>query len=169
MDSRTRAILTGAAATIGLSILGFIPFVGACCSCLAILASGFAATWDYTRREQVTIPGGDGAKMGALAGAAAFGITTVLMLVVWAALGAPNLADLIIPRIEQQMNAQPGMTPEMLDQMLGIYEMVLGNPAFLVGFSILGLFIQVIGGVLGGLIGASVFKKGGDLRPEQTY
>ncbi len=169
MDSRTRAILTGAAATIGLSLLGFIPFVGACCSCLAILAGGFTSVWDFTRREQLTIPGGDGAKMGALTGAAAFGITTVLMLIVWAALGTPNLADLIIPRIEQQMSAQGSVSSEQMDQVLGMYESVLGNPATLVGFSILGLIIQIIGGVLGGLIGASVFKKGGDLRPEQTY
>ncbi len=169
MDSRSRALFTGAAAVIALSVFGLVPVVGACVSCLALVSGGLVAVWDYTRREQVTIPGGEGATMGALAGCLAFAISTGLMLLVWLAAGMPNLADVILPRLEAQVSQQGRASPEQVDQMMGFYESILTNPALLIGVSLAGLVLQVIGGALGGLIGAAAFKKGGDLRPEQPY
>lgn len=169
MDSRTRALFTGAGAAIGLSFLGVIPFLGVCFSCIALLSGGMVSVWAYTSRERVTIPGVEGAQMGALVGCIAFAITTFLMLLVWLAAGMPNLADALIPRIEEQMSRQPGASAEQVEQVLGLYRSLLSNPALLVGASLFGLAVQVIGGTLGGLIGASIFRQGGEIRSGEAY
>lgn len=161
MPNKSQSILlAGAAIGVAAPILGLIPGVGSCLACIAYILAGLLAVWHYTDRHHLTITGGQGAGLGALAGIVAMAIASILGFLFMSIGLTPPWRE----AFEEQLDAS-GMDPAQIDQFM---EMA-SSPLFIVGFILLGLVIYAIMGALGGVIGASVFKKGDgffDERPE---
>lgn len=171
MPSKTTSALIGGGAMLALgtvfSLLQFVipnPAVGvlsSCLSCAGLLVGGGIAVWHYTKTHGVTLTGGQGVALGAQAGLIAAVLGFVLLLLVWLFMGMPSVSDMIAPMIDRN----PQITPEQRDQVLAIYD----SPIALVMVAVVSLIAYAVAGLIGGAIGAAVFKRGGDVRPEQTY
>ncbi len=162
MPSKANAILFGAltAALLSTSYLGWVNML--CCA--GVIAGGMVAVWKYTDEHKLTLTMGQGASLGftaAILGALiALVVTTVLRLI-----GIRD--DLAMSQFWMDRFADK-MTPEQLDQM----QVQMDQSPLATSLSwkaLLGLAVSGAFGALGGLIGAQVFKKGGALKPEQTY
>ena len=157
MPSKLPAILVGGV-SMGLLIVfvRFIPLLGECLACLAIAAAGVIAVWKYTNDHRLTVSGGQGAGMGAMAAIVA-GITDALVGLVLnmmgLAVGLGAMRDQAIEALEQG-----GYDPEAIDMMEEIFQADWFIPAVLACSLLLYIFI----GAIGGAIGAASFKKGGD-------
>lgn len=158
MPSKTQSILIGAVVYIVLGLLVQFLFQGGgmvagIISCLIPLSSGLVAVWHYTSTHSLTIPAGQGAGMGALAGLAG--------AVVAGAIGYALIAAGILPDPVEaariQMESQ-GMSDEQIDGPMAIVER-FSNPV--IGLAI-GAVIGSLLGAVSGAIGAVIFKKGGD-------
>lgn len=162
MPSKTQSVVLGAAVyAVASLITAFIALNGGTAGqylssvlcCLVALVGPFVAVWHYTNTNDLTIPAGTGAGLGALTvvlgGVISYAIQKVLQ-----AVGAfPSDAE-ILESTRQQMLDQ-GMDPAQVDQAMGMTEMFTG----VVGFGI-NLVIAAIIGAIAGAIAASVFKKG---------
>ncbi len=157
MPSKLQSILLGGA-TMGIAaaVFGLFPTVGACLGCLAFIGAGLLAVWHYTTTYALTITGGTGASMGAgagVVGAVASSIIQALMALVGL---APSWAD-IQGEMMRGME-EGGVPPEQMET----WRQVLESPLSIVGFVLCGLLLYAVLGAVGGAIGASVFKKGGE-------
>lgn len=153
MSTKSQSIfLAGAAIGVLAAILGLIPAVGGCLACIAYIGAGVLAVWHYTDRHQLTLKGGQGAGMGALAGIVAMAVASILSFLFMAFGLTPPLRQLI----EDQLDSS-GMDPAQIEQ---IMEMT-SSPLFIIGVFLVALVIYAILGAIGGAIGASVFKKHG--------
>ena len=154
MPSKTQSILLGGAIVGVLSpLIALIPVVGGCISCFGYTIAGLVAVWHFTSTHELTIAGGSGAGMGALAG-----IVTALIG------GAVSyvLVELgIAPGMDQVMEglAESGAMDD--DQLEEIADFIYSPVAYL-AFMGVGAIFGAILGAIGGAIGASVFKKGGE-------
>ncbi len=150
-------ILAGAAIGVAAAILGLIPAIGSCLSCIAYICAGLLAVWHYTDRHNLTLKGGEGAGLGALAGIVAMAVASILGFLFMAIGLTPPIRQVI----EDQLDAS-GLDPAQAEQ---IMEMA-SSPLFIVGIFLVALVIYAILGAIGGVIGASVFKKGNDFFEE---
>ncbi len=154
MPNKSQSIfLAGAAIGVLAAILGLIPAIGSCLACIAYICAGVLAVWHYTDRHQLTVKGGQGAGMGALAGIVAMAVASIISFLFMAIGLTPPLRQLI----EDQLDSS-GMDPAQAEQ---IMEMT-SSPLFIIGVFLVALVIYAILGAIGGAIGASVFKKGND-------
>jgi hypothetical protein len=154
MPSKTQSILlAGVAIGVAAALFSLIPMAGSCLACIAYLCAGLLAVWHYTNTHQVTITGGQGAGIGALAGIVAMIVASILGYLFMAIGLAPNWQDMMMQQLEAS-----GMDPEQQEQMAEFFS----SPLVWVGFILLGLVLYAIIGAIGGAIGASVFKKGRD-------
>ncbi|MEM8488995.1 MAG: hypothetical protein AAF564_25845 [Bacteroidota bacterium] len=154
MPSKTQSIILGGAIVGVLSpLIGLIPVVGGCISCLGYTIAGVVAVWHYTSTHELTIAGGSGAGMGALAG-----IVTAL---VGGLVSYVLIALDVAPGMEQVMEgfAESGALDD--EQLEDIADFIFSPVAYL-AFMGVGAIIGAILGAIGGAIGASVFKKGGE-------
>lgn len=121
-------------------------------SCLVILSAGLVAVWHYTSTHGLTIPAGQGAGIGAAAGAVGALVAGILGQL-FISLGVlPDPIEAARRNLESQ-----GLTQEQIDQGLAFAEN-FSNP--IIGI-IIGLALAAIIGAISGAIGAVVFKKGG--------
>jgi hypothetical protein len=121
--------------------------------CLGVIAAGLVAVWHYTSTKGVTITGGEGAGMGAAAGA----ISAIFVgLLSYALIAAGILPD---PEVVMQE-----MLESMPEDQRAMAERFGGAGTGPLGWLINALIYAVIG-TIGGAIGAAIFKKGG---PEPT-
>lgn len=158
MPNKSQSILlAGAAIGVAAPILGLIPAIGSCLSCIAYLCAGLLAVWHYTDRHNMTLKGGEGAGLGALAGIVAMAVASVLGYLFMAIGLTPPIRQVI----EEQLDTS-GVDPAQADQ---IMEMA-SSPLFIVAFFVVALIIYAILGAIGGVIGANVFKKGNDFFEE---
>lgn len=153
MPSKIQSILlAGAAIGVLAALFSLIPMAGSCLACIAYLAAGVVAVWHYTSTHQLTITGGQGAGLGALAAVMA-GIVAAVLSYVFSAIG-------LMPNMQEMMRAQfesSGMDPDQIEQMIAIFE----SPLVIAGLYLVGLAVNAIVGAVGGAVGASIFKKGG--------
>lgn len=152
MPSKTQSILLGGlvAGLLSTSYLGLINL--ACCA--GVIIGAVVAVWHYTNTYNLTISGGQGAAMGALAaviGAVIGGLLSYLLQFI----GIPGVQELFQGSFEQFLSE------EQLEQLEAQQEMAENIGAVLLGIGI-NMLIYAIFGAVGGVIGANVFKKGGD-------
>ena len=158
MPNKSQSILlAGAAIGVTAAILGLIPAIGSCLACVAYICAGVLAVWHYTDRHHLTLKGGQGAGIGALAGIVAMAVASILGFLFMAIGLTPPIRQVI----EEQLDAS-GMDPAQAEQ---IMEMT-SSPLFIVGVFLVALVIYAILGAIGGAIGASVFKKEKDFFEE---
>jgi hypothetical protein len=126
-----------------------------CVVCLAYVGAGLIAVWHYTNTQRLTLPAGEGVLMGLMAGAVAALVGVVLGLLlravgilpgpeeVWAQLEASGQFD--------------DVPPESLEMSRNVMEMMMGPAGHAIA-----LVLGAVAGLVGGAIGAAMFKKGGD-------
>ena len=157
MSSKWNSIAIGVLAYVFLSVLLSVVAsgagaLGAVFGCLVVLGSAMIAVWHYTSTNHLTIPGGEGAGMGALTGligAVLGGLLGYLLIEMGA---VPDPMDAAIEQMREQ-----GLTQEQIEQSMGMAEM-FSSPV--IGVLIGAVFGAIVGAV-GGAIGAAMFKKGG--------
>lgn len=168
-SARNRALMIGAVIALVPTLLRFaaggnqiLATLVGCLACIAMLGSGTAAVGSYTNATRTTLSSGDGARMGFQVGLIVLVLSTALTLVLWLFAGMPSMADYMI---EQMQRSGQDVPPEQLEAMAAMFT----NPAF-VGIAIVASIVISLGApALGGLLGAAIFKKGGELPPQQTY
>ena len=162
MPSKNQSILLGAAVyTVAGLITAFLSvnggqsaqYVVSALCCLAALAGPFTAVWHYTSTNNLTVPAGTGAGIGAaavvLGGIVSYAVTKLLQV----AGIYPSDAEMIEQQRDQMISQ--GMEPEAVDQAMGFAEMFQGIGGFAIN-----LVIAAVIGAIGGAIAASIFKKG---------
>jgi hypothetical protein len=161
-DQKQSILLGGLVAALLATILTFPaqggnPIVGFAACCIPAILGGLIAVWHYTNTNNLTLAMGAGAKLGAMAGLVGALISTVLSYVLKALGLLPSTSE--AAEIQRQAMIERGMTDQQIEQAMRIAEMSSGILGQLV-FVIVGCLIFALIGALGGLIGASMFKKG---------
>lgn len=162
MPSKTPSILLGGA-VLGLLIpfLGLVPVLGACLCCFAYIGAGMASTWHYTDMHNLTIRGGTGAGMGAASGAIA-GFVAFLVTMILIGFGiVPGAEEVVRQLDEPEFREQIG--PETAEELFRFIEMYYGPAS-----AVVNVLVGSILGLIGGVIGASIFQKGGEAPSEST-
>ena len=157
MSEKNLSILIGGLAGGLLAVLLSLPqnqFLG-CLACLSYVGCGLVAVWHYTNTNTLTIAGGEGAGIGALAGVVG-GVVSSLLGWFFRMIGLLPGTEEAIQQLEDsgQLDQMDENTAEMMYQFI---EFSTG-----IGGVVISVIIAVILGVIGGAIGAAVFKKGGD-------
>jgi len=152
------AILWGAGVIVVTSLLPYVGILSNLC-CLGVIVGGLVTAYQYINQYQLTIRGGEGFKLGALAGLLGGIIYTVVFTAV------QMLLDYQI-NIEETKNlliALFGSDPQAREQIEESFRrrklegVTISN--ILIGL-ISTLIIYPIAGGIGGAIGAAVFRKG---------
>ncbi len=153
MPGKTQSILLGAAIVgIIVPLTGLLGRAGQFIGCLMYLVAGLIVVWHYTSTNELTIPTGSGAGMGALGGLAAALIGTVVSF---------TLIEFgLLPGIEESIDKmyEQGYSDEQIEASADFLRSTWAKP-LMIG---IGIVIGTIGGAIGGAIGAPIFKKGGD-------
>ncbi|MDE2732281.1 MAG: hypothetical protein OXM02_09385 [Bacteroidota bacterium] len=129
-----------------------LGIVFGCLGCLVGLTSGLIAVWHYTSEKEVTLSRSTGVKMGALAGLVS-ALTGFLMVRALMIMGVLPTADDAIDQMMQNPaleNSDAGMETAMQ-----VTEIMMGW-----GGLVVTLIFGPLLGLLGGMIGAALFKKG---------
>jgi hypothetical protein len=152
------ALLWGAAVTAVISLLPYISLINTFC-CLGIMIGGAVTIFQYSNQYQLTIRGGEGFKLGALAGLLGgmgyFIIFTALQVLFNYQLNAEETMNLMMALFGSDPQAREQIEESFRKQKLeGV---TISN--ILIGL-ISTLIIYPIAGGIGGAIGAAVFRKG---------
>ncbi len=152
-------------ALIGGAVMGLIsatPFLNLinCLCCAGIILGGFLAVFFY--KDQLTpnmppLQASDGLALGALAGVFGFIIATLLSALIYVVFGpiaTEATMNLIIQFIE---SIGMDLPPEAYDEMM---EGARESPINAFGL-LMSLITSVVFGIIGGLIGAAVYKPKG--------
>ncbi|HEX8721491.1 MAG TPA: hypothetical protein VF736_12720 [Pyrinomonadaceae bacterium] len=141
------ALFAGAALGVILVLIAIItalvPFAGiiGCCACLLPIGAGVFAANQYITKSASPVPIGEGALLGAVAG----GVGGLINLII----GVPISYFINSAAMEMQM--------EQLRQQ-GLAIPMAGFALALVG-GIIGVVVDAVLGVIGGLIGVAAFEK----------
>ena len=153
MTPRQQSILVGAVVT-GILSTSYLGLINTIC-CLGVIVGGIVTTQQYTARTAGAVASGDGAALGAFAGAAG-AVLSALFDVMLGPLGLDSQAvqQNIQEQFMQTMGEQ-GMSPEMMQQMQG------DAPGLLSAMGLALLFMNVvvfaIFGAIGGALGTALF------------
>lgn len=155
MPDTKQSIILGALVTgvLSTSYLGYINFL----CCLGVLVGSLATVWHYTDTNELTIPTGKGAGMGAVSALGGLIFATIVNLIL-VSVGINhetamqewminNFAENMPPEQLEEMEAQMEAGKTLLQHVLGV----------LIGGAVFSVF-----GAIGGAMGAKIFKKGGD-------
>lgn len=153
MPSKQQSIILGGvvAGLLSTSYLGLINLL--CCA--GVIIGALVAVWHYTDTHGLTIPAGQGAVIGLLAGLVGTVISLILnyILIEMGIRSDQAITQFILNTFGSNM------PPEQYDAMVEQMNADLTLSAYLAN----GLFAAVVSlvfGAIGGAIGASVFKKG---------
>jgi hypothetical protein len=152
MPSRTQSILIGGlvAGILSTSVLGLINIL--CCA--GVIIGAAVGVWHYTEENQLTIPSGQGALIGALCGvvgAIVAGILNQLII----AIGLD-----FATAMQESLMRSFGFSADQFEQMRQMQEAQGGGLAMILLGSLFNAVLFSIFGAVGGAIGASVFQKG---------
>ncbi|HST51285.1 MAG TPA: hypothetical protein VLJ61_04670 [Pyrinomonadaceae bacterium] len=139
MNDKTKAALIGG---VVAGILSAIPFVNYCC-CIWAVGGGILAVYLFAKNTRSPVTAGGGASIGAVAGAIAAIIYLVISLPLNLIIGTAAMAA----QMEQMEKA-------------GVSIPFSGVALMLVA-SIIGAVLVFVLTLVGGLIGAPIFGKGG--------
>ena len=135
-----------------IGVLSALPLVNAgnCCCCLWVICGGALATYLRQQSSPVQIDVAEGALVGLMAGAVGGVVATVLSIPLQAFVGTYQRQ--IIDRI---LASNPDVPAEARDAV----ERFTGGTAFHLFGMVVSVVIDVIFGMLGGLLGVVLFKK----------
>lgn len=122
-------------------------------SCLLSISVGLLATWHYTNTYELTIPGGTGAAMGALAGLVAGAVSSLKAIFDFVSGRSAAMQEEVIRNLEAQ-----GVNPDQMGPWLEFGT----SPTWVATSVLMAIVISAILGAAGGAIGASLFKRGGE-------
>jgi len=150
MNERVQPALWGG---VFIGVLSALPIVnfGNCCCCLWVICGGALAAHLRQQNSPLKIEAAEGALVGLMAGAIGGVIATVLSL---------PLQFLVGPyqrQIMERVLANPDMPAEARDA-LGRFGAGAGAAMTIVGMMIT-IVIDVVFGMIGGLLGVALFKK----------
>jgi hypothetical protein len=146
------ALLGGAFMGV-LSALPFISYFNACC-CLWIIVGGLLAAWLMQQNHPYAISTADGALVGLLAGV--FGALIATLVQVLLAPVQRQLDLYMINRFAEMMGEVPPMVADAIEQRRSGPAMTLISA---LGGLILMMIIGPIFSMLGGLLGAALFRR----------
>jgi hypothetical protein len=153
MPSKKQSVILGGivAGLLSTSYLGLINLL----CCLGVVVGGMVAVWHYTDMNKLTIPAGQGAVMGLLAGLIGALISLVLnyILIEMGIRSDQAISQFFLNQFGSNM------PPEQYDAMVEQMNADVTLASYLTN----GLFAAIISlvfGSIGGAIGAAVFKKG---------
>ena len=149
MSDRLQPALWGG---LFIGVLSALPLVqmGNCCCCLWVLVGGALAVYLRQQNHPYQIDAAEGAIVGLMAGAIC-GVIYSLLSIPFQMLVGPLQQQWM----ERMMNSNPEITPEMRD----MFERMAANSGLRVISLTISVIIYAVFGLLGGLIGAAVFKK----------
>lgn len=152
MTTRQRSILAGALIT-GILSTSYFNFINTLC-CLGVMLGGAVAVQQFTSQTGTALEAGDGAIMGALSGAGGAVCAAIFEAILRpVGLDSDTISRDFMEEWMQGMEGQPGMSPEMMEQLqtgeTGIVFILLGTVVTMV--------IYAIFGAIGGALGTSVF------------
>ncbi|MDZ7261995.1 MAG: hypothetical protein ONB05_07815 [candidate division KSB1 bacterium] len=143
-------------ALIGGAFIGIVSSVPVlnfvnCFCCAGVIAGGVLAVYMYNRNlsQEITLTNSDGVLLGLLAGVFGAIIGGILQTLL-----NTNLQH----ALERIMEYSENMPPETEELLRRLEELEFG-PAFFMIMLMIGLVIDAIFGIIGGLIGVAIFKK----------
>lgn len=148
---KTRPVLLAGLALGVLSALPVVNLLNACC-CLWVIGGGALAAYLLQQDTPGPIDVGDGALVGLLAGLVGGFVATLVSIPIKLMLG-PFMADMMRATMER-MGAMP---PEMRDMFLRMSGSAIGIGVIISLIS--WIFIGAIFGTIGGILGATIFRK----------
>jgi hypothetical protein len=155
MPDTKQSIILGALVT-GILSTSYLGLINVLC-CIGVIAGALVAVWHYTDMNELTIPTGKGAGMGAVA---AVGGSAIAMILNLALIQFGIRHDLAV--VEFMLNRfGDSLPPEQIEAMEAQLEAPFQLGAYFLN-ALLGFVISAAFGAIGGAIGAKVFKKGGD-------
>lgn len=172
MPDKQQSILLGTlvAAILSTSYLGFINLI----CCLGVIIGSMTAVWHYTSNNSLTIPAGQGAGMGAIAGGLGMIIAGILSLGLAAAgINAEGaILDAVIGFLENSAENASGDQLEQIEEQIASLEEQRDAQGS-VGDVLMGLFFSALAGsifgAIGGVLGAVLFKKGPESEKFDDY
>lgn len=152
MTTRQRSILSGALIT-GILSTSYLNFVNAVC-CIGVMFGGAVAVQQFMSQSGRGLEAGEGAIMGALAGAAGAVCAAIFEAILRpVGLDSNTISQNMMEEWRQGMEGGQMMSPEMMEQMqsgeAGIVFIILGTAVTMV--------IYAIFGAIGGAIGTALF------------
>ena len=156
MPSKQQSIILGGIVVTILST-SYLGLINMFC-CLGVLLGSMVAVWHYTETYEITLKSGDGAKMGALAaifGLVVAGILNYILIAVFDIRHDQAIAQYMLDLFGDNMPA------EQYDQTIAEMNAPLTIRKALNGM-LMGLALFPAFGAIGGILGAKMFKKGGD-------
>ena len=147
-----------------IGVLSALPVVGiANCCCLWVIGGGALAAYLVQQNQPTAITVADGAVVGLLAG--------LIGGVIWSLLSIPlamAARQFTGPFLERVLRSNSDMPPEMQD----FLESWSSGGAVSVLFRVISMFITIVVStvfaMLGGILGAAIFKKGAPPSPPGT-
>ena len=167
MPSKTPSVVLGAAVYTVLAVLfSFLATRGGpalqaaagCGVCLAVLAGPLVAVWHFASTHRATLLAGQGAGLGALAGAVgALGSGLVSQALISLDV-LPDAAEALAMQRDQMLSQ--GMDPAQIDSAMQMAETLGTLSANPVLGIVAGVALGAALGALVGAVGASMFRKG---------
>ncbi len=151
------SVLIGGTLIFVIGIVPFLNLINSCC--LGMLLGGGVAVWHYTNQYNLTLTSGEGFKLGALAGLLG-GLAGLVVSYVLIALfdyqpGAEAIKDLMLNIFGDDPTVRAQMEESFREQSAN----ALSASAIAIGVITTAIIYPLFAG-LGGIIGASLFKKG---------
>src|SRR5262245_11421573 len=142
-----------------MGVLSALPFVSAgnLCCCLWVIVGGLVAAYVLQQNQAAPIAAGDGALVGLLAGLVGAVVHVAVGVVITLLIGSRERE--IVQRI---LDMSPNIPPEVRDLMERFAHGNVSAAWFVIGPILSLMFWSCINSVfatIGGLLGASIFKK----------
>ena len=170
--SKTPSILLGAVVTGILGVIFSIAsqqyqWLGIISCCLVPITGGILAVWHYTTTYELTIPGGEGARIGALTAFLGNILASILAVILsFVGIGHNPFSSEAAREAALQQLERQNLPPEAYDQALQQIERFT-SPEFIFLFALVGLIVYVLIGAVGGAIGSALFKQGDEATPSE--
>jgi hypothetical protein len=135
-----------------IGVLSALPLVNAgnCCCCLWVICGGLLAAYLRQQSSPVPIDAAEGALVGLMAGAIG-GIIAAVLSIPFQVFAGQYQREIM----ERILASNPDVPAEARDAV----ERYAMGAAFRVVGTIISIFIDIVFGMLGGLLGVAVFKK----------
>jgi len=143
-----------------IGVLSGLPIVsmGNCCCCLWVLAGGALAVYLRQQNSPTALPASEGALLGLMAGFIG-GVVAALISIPLAAMTAGFQQQLM----ERVMSSNADMPPQAREMMQRFGS---GSAsAMQAAGAIMGIVVDTVFGMIGGLLGVAMFKKDGPPPP----
>ena len=135
-----------------IGVLSALPLVsmGNCCCCLWVLSGGALAVYLRQQNSPYEVPASEGALLGLMAGLIG-GVVAAVLSIPFQAMTS-GMQQQMLERVLSSNPEMPQQTREMLTRLGSGY-------AFGLGVAAIGIVVDVVFGLLGGLLGVAIFKK----------